>query len=52
MYLIYNIIIFIVIILYLPVIIYNKIKGGYKEGVKEKFSFISDEKINSINNKI
>ena len=51
MYLIYNIIIFVIIILYLPVLIYNKIKGGYEEGVKEKFSFISKEKINSIKDK-
>jgi len=51
MYLIYNIIIFVIIILYLPVLIYNKIKGAYEEGVKEKFSFISKEKINSIKDK-
>lgn len=51
MYLIYNIIIFIIIILYFPVLIYKKLKGGYSEGVKEKFSFIPEEKINFIKNK-
>ena len=50
MYLIYNIIIFIIISLYFPVLIYNKLKGGYKEGIKEKFSFIPKEKIHSIKN--
>ncbi len=51
MYLIYNIIIFFIIILYAPVLIYQKLRGNYKEGAKEKFSFLSEEEFNNLDNK-
>ena len=51
MYLIYNIIIFLIIILYLPVLIYQKFRGNYNEGVKEKFSFLPEEEFDNFDDK-
>ncbi|WP_286170201.1 glycosyltransferase N-terminal domain-containing protein [Halocella sp. SP3-1] len=46
MYIIYNIIIFLAFILYLPVLLFKFIRGKYREGFLERLGFLPSELIN------
>ena len=43
MYIFYNILIIIIIILYIPIILYKLIKGKYKKELKERFGILSKD---------
>ena len=51
MYILYNILLFILLIVYIPVILYKKIKGSFNKDIKERLGFPDSKKLPETDNR-